>query len=200
MTRTKLLPVLAVALVVPLAACSSGSSSSSPTTASTAGASSGSSGSSGSGSGSSGSSGSTQKAATSGSSTGAAGAKTLDCKKVAEVVPESFAEPVKSVEDLGGSCTIALGLGDKVEVVWNRFASNDGSFSTVAGGLTPVKIVGASRAVGGFDGQGAQVKALVDGQGTYQLALTPDYVSARSATQADVDKLATLAAAIIAKG
>lgn len=185
MTRTKLLPVLAVALVVPLAACSSGSSSSSPTTASTAGASSGSSGSSGSGSG---------------SSTGAAGAKTLDCKKVAEVVPESFAEPVKSVEDLGGSCTIALGLGDKVEVVWNRFASNDGSFSTVAGGLTPVKIVGASRAVGGFDGQGAQVKALVDGQGTYQLALTPDYVSARSATQADVDKLATLAAAIIAKG
>lgn len=197
MTRTKLLPLVAFALVAPLAACSSGSSSSSPTTAPTT-ALSGSSA-SGSGSGSSSSGGSTN-APTSGSSAGTAGAKVLNCQKYAEVVPESFAEPVKSVEDLGGSCTITLGLGDKVEVVWNRFASSEATFATVSKDLSAVKIVGATRAVGGFDKSGAQVKALMDGQGAYQLALTPDYVSARPATQTDVDKLATFAAAIIANG
>lgn len=197
MTRTKLLPVVAFALVAPLAACSSGSTTSSSTTAApTTASSSG----SGSGSSGSGSSGSTAKASTSGSSAGGASSKTLDCKKVADVVPESFAQPVKSVEDLGGSCTIELGNGDKVEVVWNRFANTEGTFATVATGLTAAKVTGASKAVGGFDAQGAQLKALIDGQGTYQLSLTPEYVAARAATQADVDSLTTFAAAIIAKG
>lgn len=194
MTRTKLLPVVAFALVAPLAACSSGSTTSSSTTAAPTTASS-----SGSGSGS-GSSGSTAKASTSGSSAGGTSGKTLDCKKVADVVPESFAQPVKSVEDLGGSCTIELGNGDKVEVVWNRFATTEGTFATVASGLTAAKVTGASKAVAGFDAQGAQLKALIDGQGTYQLSLTPEYVAARAANQADVDSLTTFAAAIIAKG
>jgi hypothetical protein len=166
MTRTKLLPVVAFALVAPLAACSSGSTTSSSTTAAPTTASS-----SGSGSGS-GSSGSTAKASTSGSSAGGTSGKTLDCKKVADVVPESFAQPVKSVEDLGGSCTIELGNGDKVEVVWNRFATTEGTFATVASGLTAAKVTGASKAVAGFDAQGAQLKALID-VGHLLLSLTP---------------------------
>lgn len=195
MTRTKLLPVLTIALAVPLAACSSGGSSTTSTTTTTAA---GSVTSSTAAPGTTASGGSSGTSGAPGSTTGgASGASTLDCADVAGLVPEVYAQPVASMDELGGICTAELPSGDRVEVLWNRNATNATSFATIVNGLDPIDVVGAGEARGGYDDMGAQVKVLIPGEGAYELSLTPDFVSARQATQADVDGLVALAAALV---
>lgn len=128
------------------------------------------------------------------------GAAPVGCDAIAAEVPAVYATPVEKTEDVAGVCTLTLAFGDRVEALWNRNAANDASFATVATGQSPVAVPGAAKAVGGYDAQGARVTVLVDGKGTWQLSLTPEFTASRAADQADVDKLAALAAAIVARG
>lgn len=198
MTKAKFLPILALALAVPLAACSSNGSSTA--TSSTTTAAGGATTSAPAGSGSTGTtarSGSTGSSAPSGGSTAARGPA---CADVATSVPEAFADAVSVTGDEAGVCTLTLGSGDRIEVLWNARANTPAMFATITGDLAEVEVTGADQAVGGYDELGAQVKVLLDGKGAFEYSLTPEYVSARPAGQTDVDHLVALAAAVIAAG
>lgn len=183
-SRPTHLLAVTLALAAPVAACSSTSSS---TTASTAAPSPTSS--------------SASAPATAGGSGGSSSsAAPVRCEAIAAEVPAVWALPVSNTQDSAGICTITVAEGDQIEALWNRNATNAASFATVATGQSPVTVAGATKAVGGADAQGARATVLVDGKGTWQLSLTPEYTTSRAATQADVDKLVALASAVVAKG
>ncbi|MFN8037622.1 MAG: hypothetical protein U0Q07_00305 [Acidimicrobiales bacterium] len=192
-TRSTYGIALALALGAPVAACSSTTSSSTAASTSAPSTSAASSSTTAGGSSSAGSTG-----ATTGRSSSSAAP--VGCDAIAAEVPAVYATPVEKTEDVAGVCTLTLAFGDRVEALWNRNAANDASFATVATGQSPVAVPGAAKAVGGYDAQGARVTVLVDGKGTWQLSLTPEFTASRAADQADVDKLAALAAAIVARG
>lgn len=180
---------LTVALAAPVAACSSTSTS---TTASTAAPSTTAAAPTTAAGGSAGTTGGSVRSSSS--------AAPVGCAAIAAEMPAVWAAPIDKSEDVAGICTITIAGGDQVEALWNRNAASEASFATVATGQSPVTVAGATKAVGGADAQGARVTVLVNGKGTWQLSLTPEYTASRAATQADVDKLVALAGELVAKG
>lgn len=197
------LAALALALAVPLAACSSSSTSTPATTTAaptTAAPSTTTAGGSSTGSRPVGTTSGAGGGASGGSSTGGSSAGAFSCDGVAAEIPAVWALPVDKMDSVGSTCTATLAEGDQVEVVWNSYAADETSFGTISSGLDPAEVSGATKAVAGVDSQGAQVVVLVGGKGSYQLYLTPEFTSARAADQGDVDKLKALAAALIVRG
>jgi hypothetical protein len=132
--------------------------------------------------------------------TGGDAPRPLVCDNLKTSVSVAYDTPVETMTELGGICTATLRGGDRVELLWNRFASNETSFATTTRGLTRIDVGGTGHAAAGFDDLGARVKALIDGKGTWELSLTPEYTAARAPVQADVNNLARLAEVLIGHG